>query len=620
MINPHVQENLQAIQNTLSNYDTSFLSEDEEDYCPLCIEPMDITDKNFFPCPCGYQICQFCYNNIRQNPELNGRCPACRRKFDDESVRYVVLTPEELKMERAKLARKEKERKQREKEKKEYEHNNRKHLAGTRVIQKNLVYVIGVNPPVPPEEVAATLKSDKYFGQYGKINKIVVNRKAPHGGSNNDHYHHHAPGYGVYITFSSKDDAARCIAQVDGTYMDGRLIKAAYGTTKYCSSYLKGMVCPNPNCMFLHEPGEEVDASNKRELSKPQLHTQNSMNSGSFRNGSEFGSAAASPLPLKAHLNSATSSVAANNDSSASTPVLTPAPAPPSTSNPWGISQTASAIANINLSKPNSSINLPTLNDNVTQDNDNNNEVPSKPKPVSNTNTSSSKKKNSSKEYVDPYDALNGCITFMNERFKSLSNYQNKTFSLRSDAIDQETLKSYPPLFTASNIKISETSENILTQKLVEILAIKPTDYSQSVIQFLQNVSASQPELINLPSVQSFTSANNAQATQTPINNPINPNLAQLGNGGVMGPGTPGPQNVMLQAMQPPQQMQAQPPQQMQQMPMNMGGNANGMFVSPQELAQKQAQPQMAQMQSNNVGSNDLLNQLISGKRLAAAN
>lgn len=191
---------------------------------------------------------------------------------------------------------------------------------------------------------------------------------------------------------------------------------------------------------------------------------------------------------------------------------------------------------------------------------------------------------------------------------------------MRSDAIDQETLKSYPPLFTASNIKISETSENILTQKLVEILAIKPTDYSQSVIQFLQSVSASQPELINLPSVQSFTSANNAQSTQTPINNPINPNLAQLGNGGVMGPGTPGPQNVMLQAMQPPQQMQAQPPQQMQQMPMNMGGNANGMFVSPQELAQKQAQPQMAQMQSNNVGSNDLLNQLISGKRLAAAN
>ena len=36
---------------------------------------MDISDKNFKPCPCGYQICQFCYNNIRQNPELNGRCP-----------------------------------------------------------------------------------------------------------------------------------------------------------------------------------------------------------------------------------------------------------------------------------------------------------------------------------------------------------------------------------------------------------------------------------------------------------------------------------------------------------------------------------------------------------------
>ena len=179
-LNPHVHENLQSIQAALSNYDTSFLSDDEEEFCPLCIEPMDITDKNFFPCPCGYQICQFCYNNIRQNPELNGRCPACRRKYDDENVRYVSLSPEELKLERANLARKERERKQREKERKENEHTNRKHLSGMRVIQKNLVYVVGINPPVPYEEVANVLRSDKYFGQYGKINKIVVNKKSPH--------------------------------------------------------------------------------------------------------------------------------------------------------------------------------------------------------------------------------------------------------------------------------------------------------------------------------------------------------------------------------------------------------------------------------------------------------
>lgn len=640
MINPHIQENQQAIQNTLSNYDTSFLSEDEEDYCPLCIEPLDITDKNFFPCPCGYQICQFCYNNIRQNPELNGRCPACRRKYDDESVRYVVLSPEELKMERAKLARKEKERKQREKEKKEYDHNNRKHLAGTRVIQKNLVYVVGVNPPVPYEEVAATLKSDKYFGQYGKINKIVVNRKNPHSGNSNDHYHHHAPGYGVYITFAAKDDAARCIAQVDGTYMDGRLIKAAYGTTKYCSSYLKGMVCPNPNCMFLHEPGEEADSFNRREAAnKLQQQNQAPLSSGSFKSSNEFGSAAPSPLPLKAHLHNSNSSANVHNDSNASTPVLTPAPAPPSTSNPWGISQTASAIANIDLSKPSSSINLPTLNDTLSQEQEASNNGGNS-KSSSNT-ASSNKKKNTSnsKDYVDPYDVLNGCVNFLNDRMKSLSNYENKRFSLRSNLVDEERMNAYPSLFTWDKIEPVETSDNTLTKKLVEILAIKPTDYSQSVIQFLQNVSANQPELINLPNIQSIANANAAAAAQaaaaatnngnqTPINHPINPNIPQLG-GNIMGNGTPGPQHVVMQGMQPPQQLhpqqQAQGLQQFQQMPMGMASNGSappGMFVSQQDMMQKQPQPQpqMSQMQPNNVGSNDLLNQLISGKRLAAAN
>ena len=35
-----------------------------------------MTDKNFRPCKCGYQICLFCYNKIKDNH--NGACPACR--------------------------------------------------------------------------------------------------------------------------------------------------------------------------------------------------------------------------------------------------------------------------------------------------------------------------------------------------------------------------------------------------------------------------------------------------------------------------------------------------------------------------------------------------------------
>lgn len=106
---------------------------------------MDISDKNFKPCPCGYQVCQFCYNNIRQNPN-NGCCPACRRLYDDDSVEYRVISQEEWRKDHEKQARKERERKQRQREKKESEQLSRKHLSGMRVIQKNLVYVIGLTP------------------------------------------------------------------------------------------------------------------------------------------------------------------------------------------------------------------------------------------------------------------------------------------------------------------------------------------------------------------------------------------------------------------------------------------------------------------------------------------
>jgi DNA-directed RNA polymerase subunit RPC12/RpoP len=32
-------------------------SEEEEEYdCPLCMEELDIADRNFKPCPCGYKV------------------------------------------------------------------------------------------------------------------------------------------------------------------------------------------------------------------------------------------------------------------------------------------------------------------------------------------------------------------------------------------------------------------------------------------------------------------------------------------------------------------------------------------------------------------------------------
>lgn len=259
---------------------------------------MDISDKNFKPCPCGYQICQFCYNNIRLNPELNGRCPGCRRLYDDESVEYKTISPEEYKLQQLKKEKREREKKQREKEKKEMETANKKHLAGLRVVQKNLVYVTGLNPPCPSDDLHTVLRSDKYFGQYGKITKIVINRKSPSSAPSNPPSGHHSnPGLVVYVTFLKKEDALKCIQDLDGSLCDGRILRAAHGTTKYCSSYLRGHPCPNPNCMFLHEPGEEADSYTRKDLSTQSgikmsmmgMNNNRSSSNVNFTGGHHFG-------------------------------------------------------------------------------------------------------------------------------------------------------------------------------------------------------------------------------------------------------------------------------------------------------------------------------------------
>lgn len=65
--------------------------EEVEVECPLCLEPMDETDRTFFPCPCGYQLCLYCFNRVK---DQNDKCPACRTKFNSDDYKYVA--PEEL--------------------------------------------------------------------------------------------------------------------------------------------------------------------------------------------------------------------------------------------------------------------------------------------------------------------------------------------------------------------------------------------------------------------------------------------------------------------------------------------------------------------------------------------
>lgn len=106
-----------------------------------------------------------------------------------------------------------------------------------------------------------SLRSSEYFGQYGKVSKILLVKRAA--------TLNRAADVGVYITYHRREDAARAIAAVDGSPSPGgggEVMRASYGTTKYCMNFLRGVQCTNNSCLDLHEWGDERDCFTKEDL------------------------------------------------------------------------------------------------------------------------------------------------------------------------------------------------------------------------------------------------------------------------------------------------------------------------------------------------------------------
>jgi RNA recognition motif-containing protein len=120
-----------------------------------------------------------------------------------------------------------------------------------------LVYAVGLPPSIATEEA---LRKPDYFGQYGKIAKIVLNRN--HNGNGDPR----RASASAYVTFTHKEDTLACILALDGFYLDGRNIRASYGTSKYCSAFIKNVRCNNPDCTYLHCMGDTEDTFTKQEI------------------------------------------------------------------------------------------------------------------------------------------------------------------------------------------------------------------------------------------------------------------------------------------------------------------------------------------------------------------
>lgn len=126
-------------------------------------------------------------------------------------------------------------------------------LSKQRIIQKNLVHFQGFPDSIYDKDL---LLSPEYFGQYGNIIKIVLVSKEDKVLKKKTN--------SAYLTFETKEQAAYCILSVDSIKIDNQLVRAFFGTTKYCNHFLNNYNCFNEEkCMFLHHIAEPSDIINE---------------------------------------------------------------------------------------------------------------------------------------------------------------------------------------------------------------------------------------------------------------------------------------------------------------------------------------------------------------------
>ncbi|KAL6545304.1 hypothetical protein OROGR_009178 [Orobanche gracilis] len=295
------------------------MSNEEEKRCPLCAEEMDWTDQQFMPCKCGYQICVWCWNHIidmAEKDQTEGRCPACRSIYEKEKIIAMQANCERT---TTKISSK----KSKPPKAKPKANEVKKDLTNIRVIQRKMAYVIGLPLTLADEDV---LQRKEYFGQYGKVTKVALSRTA--GGAiqqfTNDtcSLMNSKQTWGIlflslvlkwfvggsiwplvfldldtqlrlvldrrifnstgevinfahiYITYSKEEEALRCIQSVHGFVLEGRFLRASFGTAKYCHAWLKNMPCNNPACLYLHIIGSENDSFGKDEVAAVQTRSR----------------------------------------------------------------------------------------------------------------------------------------------------------------------------------------------------------------------------------------------------------------------------------------------------------------------------------------------------------
>ncbi|EHY66384.1 CCR4-NOT transcription complex subunit 4 [Nematocida ausubeli] len=125
-------------------------------------------------------------------------------------------------------------------------------LLNVRVLQRNLVYAVGIPIEFAREDL---LRSKSLFGGFGEIVKIVLSRRKE------TKPEKQTEGvYSAYITYLKEEYAVEAIREMDGFMLGEKTVRCTFGTTKYCSFFLRKIKCSNEGCLYLHEKGRDEDS------------------------------------------------------------------------------------------------------------------------------------------------------------------------------------------------------------------------------------------------------------------------------------------------------------------------------------------------------------------------
>lgn len=130
---------------------------------------------------------------------------------------------------------------------------------------RNLVYLIGLPHQFASEDY---LRSHQFFGQFGKIRKIILNRDKSYGRG------YQSQSCSAYITFESDLGATMAILGVDGARWRKRYLKASFGMTKFCSYFLNKQICPKEKCLFLHREAQKEDVVTVKDKTTQRVHVR----------------------------------------------------------------------------------------------------------------------------------------------------------------------------------------------------------------------------------------------------------------------------------------------------------------------------------------------------------